>query len=165
MTTSSKFNLAELATSIVRCFPSLNVVEQRLSLELYRLLADGQPVPRAALADRAGITVETVNRILDSWPGVFSDGAAANCRLLGSVPTSGLQQPSHAQNERPTSLRLVRLANFPPGYTKSRQSRVDSSTPYQSQRKPARICCRDRATLGSNPNSPWCKFGFVSRKC
>ncbi len=66
MTTSSKLNLAELATSIVRCFPSLNVVEQRLSLELYRLLADGQPVPRAALADRAGVTVETVNRILDS---------------------------------------------------------------------------------------------------
>ena len=34
MTTSSKLKLAELATSIVRCFPSLNVVEQRLSLEL-----------------------------------------------------------------------------------------------------------------------------------
>jgi len=74
MTTSSKLKLAELATSIVRCFPSLNVVEQRLSLELYRLLAGGQPVPRATLADRAGVTVETVNRILDSGPGVFSDG-------------------------------------------------------------------------------------------
>jgi alkylmercury lyase len=74
MTTSSKLNLAELATSIVRCFPSLNLVEQRLSLELYRLLADGQPVPRPALADRAGVTVETVTCILDSWPGVFSDG-------------------------------------------------------------------------------------------
>jgi alkylmercury lyase len=74
MTTSSKLNLAELATSIVRCLPSLNELEQRLSLELYRRLADGQPVPRPALADRAGVTVETVNRILDSWPGVFSDG-------------------------------------------------------------------------------------------
>jgi alkylmercury lyase len=74
MTTSSKLNLAELATSIVRCFPSLNLVEQRLSLELYRLLADGQPVPRPALADRAGVTVETVTCILDIWPGVFSDG-------------------------------------------------------------------------------------------
>jgi len=74
MTTSSKLKLAELATSIVKCFPSLNVVEQRLSLELYRLLAGGQPVPRATLADRAGVTVETVNRILDSGPGVFSDG-------------------------------------------------------------------------------------------
>ena len=73
MTTSSRLNVTELATSIVRCFPSLNVVEQRLSLELYRLLAEGQPVPRAALAERAEVTIETLNRILQSWPGVFSD--------------------------------------------------------------------------------------------
>ena len=74
MATTSKLNLAELAASIVKCFPSLNVLEQRLSLDLYRLLAEGQPVPRAALAKRVGVSVEIVNRVLDSWPGVFSDG-------------------------------------------------------------------------------------------
>jgi alkylmercury lyase len=73
MTTSSKLDLAELATSIVRSLPSLNIEEQRLSLHLYRLLAEGQPVPQAVLAERVGVAVETVNRILESWPGVFSD--------------------------------------------------------------------------------------------
>ena len=73
MNTSSKLNLTELATSIVRSFPSLNVEEQRLSLHLYRLLAEGQPVPVAVLAERMAVSVETVNRILESWPGGFSD--------------------------------------------------------------------------------------------
>ena len=73
MTITSKLNLDELASSIVRCFPTLNLVEQRLSLELYRLLAEGQPVPRVTLAERLVTSVETVNRILDGWPGVFSD--------------------------------------------------------------------------------------------
>ena len=44
MTTTPKLNLDELAANIVRCFPSLNVLEQRLSLNLYRLLAEGQPL-------------------------------------------------------------------------------------------------------------------------
>jgi alkylmercury lyase len=73
MAAPSKLNLDELAASIVRCFPSLNVIEQRLSLDLYRLLSEGQPVPRSALAQRLEVPVETVNRILDGWPGVFSD--------------------------------------------------------------------------------------------
>ncbi len=73
MATPSKLNLVELAASIVRCFPSLNLIEQRLSLDLYRLLAEGQPVPRTVLAKRLEISLDTVNRILDGWPGVFSD--------------------------------------------------------------------------------------------
>ncbi len=80
MATPSKLNLDELAASIVRCFPSLNLIEQRLSLDLYRLLAEGQPVPRTALAKRLEISIETVNRILDGWPGVFSD---ADHRIVG----------------------------------------------------------------------------------
>lgn len=80
MTTTSKPDLAELAASIVRCFPSLNVLEQRLSLDLYRLLAEGQPVQRMDLARRLGTSVEAVNRILGSWPGVFSD---AERRIVG----------------------------------------------------------------------------------
>jgi hypothetical protein len=37
MTITPKLNLDELAASVVRCFPVLNLLEQRLSLELYRL--------------------------------------------------------------------------------------------------------------------------------
>ncbi len=80
MATPSKLNLDELAASIVRCFPSLSLLEQRLSLDLYRLLAEGQPVPRTALAERLRVSVKEVIRILDSWPGVFSD---AEGRIVG----------------------------------------------------------------------------------
>ena len=88
MTTTPKLNLDELAGSIVRCFPSLNLLEQRLSVALYRLLAEGRPVPRTALAKRLEISVETVNRILDGWPGVFSD---ADHRIVGHW---GLSMPA-----------------------------------------------------------------------
>jgi alkylmercury lyase len=80
MATPSKLNLDELAASIVRCFPGLNLLEQRLSLDLYRLLADGLPIPRTALAERVEVSVEAVNHVLDGWPGVFSDGEG---RIVG----------------------------------------------------------------------------------
>lgn len=73
VTTMGNANLNDLAGSVVGCFPTLDLLEQRMSLELYRLLAEGQPVPRATLAERLGIPVDSVNRILDTWPGVFSD--------------------------------------------------------------------------------------------
>ena len=62
-----------VALGIVKVFPTLNLFEQRLSLELYRLLSGGQPVTRAALAERLQVSIETIDRILDRWPGVFSD--------------------------------------------------------------------------------------------
>ncbi len=73
MTTKNKFALDDVAAYIVGLFPRLNLFEQRLSLELYRFLAEGRPVPRQRLAQRLGSTVETINKTLDAWPGVFSD--------------------------------------------------------------------------------------------
>lgn len=73
MTATSQFNLSELAARIAECFPTLNVLEQRLSLNLYRLLAEGQPVPRTMVAERLEVPLQTVSGILDGWPGVFSD--------------------------------------------------------------------------------------------
>jgi alkylmercury lyase len=87
MATPSKLNLDELAASIVKCFPSLGLLEQRLSLDLYRLLAEGQPVPRSVLAKRLEISVDEVNRTLDSWPGVFSDSEGQTVGYWGlSLP-------------------------------------------------------------------------------
>src|SRR5581483_9728848 len=63
----------DLAAGIVSAFPALDFFEQRLSLELYRLLSGGQPVARAVLAERLHVSVEIVDRVLDRWPGVFSD--------------------------------------------------------------------------------------------
>jgi len=73
MATNAKIDLDVLATSIVGVFPKLDLFEQRLSLELYRLLAGGEPVPRSLLAERLGVRVERVNQVLGGWPGVFSD--------------------------------------------------------------------------------------------
>jgi alkylmercury lyase len=72
VTTTPKLNLGDLAASIVACFPTLDLLEQRISLTLYRLLADGQPVPHTMLAERLEISVGTVNDIVNRWPGVFS---------------------------------------------------------------------------------------------
>src|SRR5260370_7986002 len=80
MSTPSRLDLNQLAASIVECFPTLNLLEQRLSLRLYRLLAEGQPVPRKVLAERLEVPDETVNRIPDGCPGVFSDNEG---RILG----------------------------------------------------------------------------------
>ncbi len=89
MSTPSRLDLNQLAASIVECFPTLNLLEQRLSLRLYRLLAEGQPVPRKVLAERLEVPDETVNRILDGWSGVFSDNER---RIVGywglSIPAA-----------------------------------------------------------------------------
>lgn len=73
MATNMKVDPEALAAVIVGCFPKLNSIEERLSLELYRLLPAGQPVSRTLLAERLGVTPEIVNQILAGWPGVFSD--------------------------------------------------------------------------------------------
>jgi alkylmercury lyase len=69
-----------VALGIVKVFPTLDPFEQRLSLELYGLLSGGQPVARALLAERLHVSVEIVDRVLDGWPGVFSDSER---RIIG----------------------------------------------------------------------------------
>src|SRR5713101_9813225 len=49
------------------------MLEQHLSLELYRLLASGEPVRRELLAERLQVPIEIVDRTLNTWPGVFSN--------------------------------------------------------------------------------------------
>ena len=68
-----EISLENVVARTVEAFPALNLLEQRASLQLYRLLAEGRPVPRGTLAQRLGISADTVDRILDRWPGVFAD--------------------------------------------------------------------------------------------
>ena len=77
---SQNVDVDAVALGIVKIFPTLDLFEQRLSLEVYRLLSGGEPVARAVLAERLQVSVETVDRILDSWPGVFSNSAR---RIVG----------------------------------------------------------------------------------
>jgi len=83
------FDLDRVAAAIVSVFPKLDPFEQRLSLELYRSLAEGKPVPRALLAERVGALVELVDPILNEWPGVFSDPQRNVVGYWGlSIPTA-----------------------------------------------------------------------------
>jgi len=66
-------DVKETAAALVALFPSLALEEQRLSLELYRLLAEGQPVPIQRLAERLGHHPDDAANTLHSWPGVFFD--------------------------------------------------------------------------------------------
>ena len=78
--TSESADLNGVVASLLTAFPKLDLFEQRLSLELYRQLAAGQPVPRATLAELLQVPIETLSRTIDGWPGVFSD---AQKRVVG----------------------------------------------------------------------------------
>jgi hypothetical protein len=78
--TNESPDLNGVVESLLAAFPKLDLFEQRLSLELYRQVAAGQPVPRATLAELLQVPVEAVNRTVDRWPGVFSD---AQKRIVG----------------------------------------------------------------------------------
>lgn len=89
MSTRDKVDLDDMAARIVRVFPTLDTLDRRLSLELYRLLAVGQPIPRALLAERLEVPLETVNQIIEGWPGVFSDSQQRVVGYWGlSIPSS-----------------------------------------------------------------------------
>ncbi len=70
-TGTSNIDLDAVADSIVSVFPALDLFEQRLSLELYRMLAEGQPVPRSALAKRVGAPVEALTAYSTTGPAYF----------------------------------------------------------------------------------------------
>jgi len=54
--------------------------EQRVSVTLYRLLAQGHPVGEPHLADEVGLDEDSVRRLLQTWPYVYFDGAG---RIIG----------------------------------------------------------------------------------
>ena len=73
-------DLDDVAARTVKAFPVLNLLEQRVSLQLYRLLAEGQPVARGILAERLEVSLEAIDAILDRWPGIFADSLG---RIVG----------------------------------------------------------------------------------
>lgn len=66
-------DVEELARSIISCFPKLSSREQQLSLRIYRLLAEGQPVSVDNIANALTMPAERVRGLLDQWPGVYYD--------------------------------------------------------------------------------------------
>lgn len=66
-------NVEEVAKALRSAAPTLDPAEQRLALELYRLLLAGKPVTTNDLATSAGVREGVVEEALGRWPGVFRD--------------------------------------------------------------------------------------------
>jgi alkylmercury lyase len=62
---------------IINLFPNefleLSTEEQRVSIQLYRFLAEGQPVSSERLAQTLDIPKDLITNILRQWPGVYYD--------------------------------------------------------------------------------------------
>lgn len=82
-------NLEDLAENLGLAFPAMNQFEQKVSLQLYRLLCRGRPITRQMLADRLGMPIETVRGLLKGWHGLHIDGRnrIAGYRGLTLEPT------------------------------------------------------------------------------
>jgi len=63
--------MKELISSFPDEFLRLILKQQKLSVQLYRLLAEGQPVSTERLANDLNFSRDDVNNILNKWPGVY----------------------------------------------------------------------------------------------
>lgn len=74
---SSDADADTLLQLLPKVFFELSPAEQRVSLALYRMLAEGNPVEAGQLAVKADIPENDVRRMLNDWPGVFTNDAGA----------------------------------------------------------------------------------------
>jgi alkylmercury lyase len=65
--------VSALADALRSAAPTLDEAEQRLALELYRLLLPGRPVSASQLAATVGVSELDAGAALRRWPGVFRD--------------------------------------------------------------------------------------------
>jgi alkylmercury lyase len=65
-----------LSKAVAEGMPELNSDEARIVINLYRLLAKGEPVKPSEVATESGIVRELVDKRLEEWPGVFSHEGA-----------------------------------------------------------------------------------------
>lgn len=65
--------IQELADSIAGAAPDFDLVKERLAVQLYRLLAEGEPVTTEKIAESLDLSTDQVEDILSGWPGVYYD--------------------------------------------------------------------------------------------
>ncbi|MCI0666689.1 MAG: alkylmercury lyase MerB [Methylococcaceae bacterium] len=66
-------NLEDLVERLRPAFPSLNASEQKVSIQIYRLLGKGSPVTRQMLAESLEMPIETIHKLLNRWWGIHFD--------------------------------------------------------------------------------------------
>ena len=70
---TSTLNIEEVAATLNSVLPSIDKKEQRVAIELYRLLAKGEPVAVETLAEIVQLASDEIETLLDQWYGVFRD--------------------------------------------------------------------------------------------
>ncbi|MGQ0551573.1 MAG: organomercurial lyase [Armatimonadota bacterium] len=66
--------LEELADKIVKAVPKSGPIEQRIAVQVYRLLAESEPVSPRRLAGTLNLSEIRVRDSLARWPGIYYDG-------------------------------------------------------------------------------------------
>ncbi len=70
---ATRVDIDALAARFLECTPTLDADGKKISIGLYRSLAEGQPVLPDELATDVGLDESRVRDELRSWPGVFFD--------------------------------------------------------------------------------------------
>ena len=86
--------LEALAEAVATAQPYFDDPSRRVALATYGRLAEGTPAPVEDVAEGAGESVELVERLLGSWPGVFRDDRGDVVGFWGL--TIGKLVPTHA---------------------------------------------------------------------
>jgi len=68
-----KPTLDDLVEILRPAFPTLNKSEQKVSLQIYRLLCKGSPVTQQMLAESLRIPIATIHEMLNQWWGIHFD--------------------------------------------------------------------------------------------
>ncbi|MCW8884044.1 MAG: hypothetical protein K6L75_03175 [Cellvibrionaceae bacterium] len=64
-----------LADALLSQLPTLSLEEQKVSLAIYRLLAEGEPVSQERLAKAVVMPVNHLQHMLEDWTGIYFDEA------------------------------------------------------------------------------------------
>ena len=71
-----KSDIMKIISSFPAEFLNLSIEEQKISIELYKFLAAGKPVPIKMLAESLGLPTEVIDNVLNKWLGVYFDDDA-----------------------------------------------------------------------------------------
>lgn len=81
-----------LADAINRARPYVTETDQRVSIQLYRLLGEGQPVAPAEVAAATELSESEIETRLEKWPGVYRDEQG---RVVGFWGLTVREMPPH----------------------------------------------------------------------
>ena len=65
--------LNDLVEALLPAFPLLNLEEQKVSVQVHRLLAQGHPLTHQDVADNLEISLARIDSMLNSWWGIHYD--------------------------------------------------------------------------------------------